>query len=93
MSFKTEILLIPLLQAISHIFGHARDHWWALDFTNAFVSLSVNSRGELVPSPRNCAPHRWLGINVDTLPELQDLFYEYNPISNPFNGIDRVTSI
>ena len=29
------------------------------------------------------------GINVDTLPELQDLFDENNPISNPFNGIDK----
>jgi hypothetical protein len=47
MSFKIEILLIPLLQLpISHIFeiseddhplkivGHARDHWWTLDFAN-----------------------------------------------------------
>jgi hypothetical protein len=30
---------------------HARDHWWTLDFANAFVSPGVNSRGELVPSP------------------------------------------
>jgi hypothetical protein len=29
---------------------HARDNWWTLDFPNAFVSPSVNSRGELVPS-------------------------------------------
>jgi hypothetical protein len=62
MSFKIEILLIPLLQAISHIFeisednhslkivGHAHDYWWTLDFANAFVSPGVNSRGELVPS-------------------------------------------
>jgi hypothetical protein len=28
----------------------AHDHWWTLDFANAFVSLGVNSRGELVPS-------------------------------------------
>jgi hypothetical protein len=63
MSFKIEISLIPLLQAITHIFeiseddhplkivGHARDHWWTLDFANAFVSPGVNSRGELVPRP------------------------------------------
>jgi hypothetical protein len=31
---------------------HARDHWWTLDFANAFVSPGVNSRAELVPSPR-----------------------------------------
>jgi hypothetical protein len=31
---------------------HARDIWWTLDFANAFVSPCVNSRGELVPSPR-----------------------------------------
>jgi hypothetical protein len=77
MPFKIEILLIPLLQAISHIFaiseddhplkivGHARDHWWTLDFANAFVSPGVNSRGVLVPSPRayarNGAARRWLG--------------------------------
>jgi hypothetical protein len=35
---------------------HARDHWWTLDFANAFVSPGVNSRAELVPSPRS-----WLG--------------------------------
>jgi hypothetical protein len=29
---------------------HARDHWWTLDFANAFVSPGVNSRAELVPS-------------------------------------------
>jgi hypothetical protein len=44
---------------------HARDHWWTLDFANAFVSPGVNSRGELVPSLRayalNGAPRRWLG--------------------------------
>jgi hypothetical protein len=28
---------------------HARDHWWALDFANAFVSPGVNSRAEWVP--------------------------------------------
>jgi hypothetical protein len=43
---------------------HARDHWWPLDFANAFVSPGVNSRGELIPSPRayarNGAPRRWL---------------------------------
>jgi hypothetical protein len=47
--------------------GHARDHWWTLNFANAFVSPGVNSRAELVPSPRayarNGAPHRWLGDN------------------------------
>jgi hypothetical protein len=46
---------------------HARDHWWTLDFANAFVSPGVNSRAELVPSPRayaqNDAPRRWLGDN------------------------------
>jgi hypothetical protein len=30
--------------------NHARDHWWTLDFANAFVSPGVNSRRELVPS-------------------------------------------
>jgi hypothetical protein len=32
---------------------HARDHWWTLDFANAFVSPGVNSRAELVPSHEN----------------------------------------
>jgi hypothetical protein len=40
-------------------------HWWTLDFANAFISPGVNSRVELVPSPRayarNGAPRRWLG--------------------------------
>jgi hypothetical protein len=73
MSFKIEILLIPLLQAINHIFeiseddhplkifGHARDHWWTLDFAKALVSPGVNSRGELVPS--HGASRRRLGDN------------------------------
>jgi hypothetical protein len=47
--------------------SHTRDHWWTLDFANAFVFLGVNSRGELVPSPRayarNGARRRWLGDN------------------------------
>jgi hypothetical protein len=29
---------------------HARDHWWTLDFANAFLSPGANSRAELVPS-------------------------------------------
>ena len=29
---------------------HARDHWWTLNFANAFLSPGVNSRAELVPS-------------------------------------------
>jgi hypothetical protein len=55
---------------------HARDHWWTLDFANAFVSPGVNSRAELVPSPRayarNGAPRRWLGDKryVDDTPVL-----------------------
>ena len=31
---------------------HPRNHWWTFDFTsNAFISLGVNSRAELVPLP------------------------------------------
>ena len=75
MLLKIEILFIPLLTN-SHIFEiseddhprlvtHARDHWWTLDFANASLSPGVNSRAELVPSPRanarNGAPRRWLG--------------------------------
>jgi hypothetical protein len=41
---------------------HARDIWWTLDFPNAFVSPSVNSRGELVPS--HGASRRRLGDKV-----------------------------
>jgi hypothetical protein len=44
---------------------HARDHWWTLDFANAFLSPGVNSRAELLFLPRaharNGAPRRWLG--------------------------------
>jgi hypothetical protein len=47
---------------------HARDHWWTLDFANAFVFPGVNSRGELVPSPRayarNGAPRVGSGIKI-----------------------------
>jgi hypothetical protein len=47
---------------VSNLF---RDIWWTLDFASAFVSPGVNSRTELVPSPRayarNGAPRRWLG--------------------------------
>jgi hypothetical protein len=47
--------------------NRARDNWWTLDFASAFLSPCVNSRGELVPSPRayarNGAPRRWLGGN------------------------------
>jgi hypothetical protein len=40
---------------------HARDIWWTLNLANAFVSPSVNSRGELVPS--HGASRRRLGDN------------------------------
>jgi hypothetical protein len=30
----------------------ARDIWWTLDFASAFLYPGVNSRAELVPSPR-----------------------------------------
>jgi hypothetical protein len=46
----------------------ARDIWWTLDFASAFLPPGVNSRTELVPSPRayarNGAPRRWLGNNA-----------------------------
>jgi hypothetical protein len=38
----------PQTQSTSLVSAH--DHWWTLDFANAFVSPGVNSRGELVPS-------------------------------------------
>jgi hypothetical protein len=71
MLLKIEILLILLL-ANSYIFEisednhprlvtHARDHWWTLDLANASLSPGVNSRAELVPSPRANAQRRWLG--------------------------------
>jgi hypothetical protein len=34
----------------------ARDIWWTLDFASAFLSPGVNSRTELVPSPRAYYP-------------------------------------
>jgi hypothetical protein len=40
---------------------HARDYWWTLDSANAFVSLGLNSRGELVSS--HGASRRRLGDN------------------------------
>ena len=51
---------------------HARDHWLTLDFANAFVSPGVNSRAELVPSPRayaqNGVPRRWFGEMLSITP-------------------------
>ena len=43
--FKIEILLIPLLQAISHIFEISEDDHPLMLMANAFVSPGVNSRG------------------------------------------------
>jgi hypothetical protein len=75
-NFKFDQSQCSLFMTVRHIFeisedghprtvSHARDHWWTLDFANAFVSPGANSRGELVPSPRaygrNGAPRRWLG--------------------------------
>jgi hypothetical protein len=59
-----------LFMTVRHIFeiseddhprtvSHARDHWWTLDFANAFVSPGVNSREGLVPS--HSASRRRLG--------------------------------
>jgi hypothetical protein len=68
---QSAIFLRSVRMACTHstpLVSHARDHWWTLDFANAFVSRGVNSRGELVPSPRayarNGAPRRWLGDKV-----------------------------
>jgi hypothetical protein len=45
--------------ALPRTVTRARDHWWTLDFANAFVSPGVNNRAELVLSHR--ASRRWLG--------------------------------
>ena len=34
----------------------ASDIWWILDFPSAFLSPGVNSRAELIPSPRAYTP-------------------------------------
>ena len=48
--------------------NRARDIWRTLDFVSAFLSPGVNSRAELVPSPRayarNGASRRWIGDNI-----------------------------
>jgi hypothetical protein len=60
-NFKLNQSQCSLFMTVCHIFeiseddhphtvSHTRDHWWTLDFANAFVSPGVNSRGELVPS-------------------------------------------
>ena len=60
-NFKLDQSHCSLFMTIRYIFeiseddhprtvSHACDHWWTLDFANAFVSPGVNSRGELVPS-------------------------------------------
>jgi hypothetical protein len=50
------------------------NHWWTLDLANAFVSPGINSRAELVPSPRayarNGAPRRWLEDRQQALTNL-----------------------
>jgi hypothetical protein len=54
--------------------NRARDIWWTLDFANACLSPGVNSRAELVPSPRayarNGAPRRWLGDKLNLAKKL-----------------------
>jgi hypothetical protein len=63
-NFKLDQSQCSLFMTVRHIFEiseddrprtvtHARDFWWTLDFANAFVSLGVNSRGELIPSHGN----------------------------------------
>jgi hypothetical protein len=44
--------------------NRARDVWWTLDFASAFLYPGVNSRAELVPSPRAYA-RRWLGDKLE----------------------------
>jgi hypothetical protein len=65
-----------------HAQSHARDHWWTLDFANAFVFPGVNSRAELVPSPRAYVRNgadRWLEdrqqalTNLDTWSSVNNL--------------------
>jgi hypothetical protein len=59
--------------------SRARDTWWALDFASAFLSPGVNSRAELVTSPRayarNGAPRRWLGDQNKEKSEMNPLVY------------------
>jgi hypothetical protein len=42
----------------------ARDIWWTLDFASAFLSPGVNSRAELVPSPRAYARNVAVGSAI-----------------------------
>jgi hypothetical protein len=72
----------PLFMTVRHIFeiseddhppntptplvSHACDHWWTLNFANAFISPGVNSREELVPphgvSSRRLGDKTWTGL-------------------------------
>ena len=77
---KVLCMYVCMYVCMSHIFeiseddhplkivGHARNHWWTLDFANAFISPGLNSQEELVPSPRaytrNGAPHHWLRESI-----------------------------
>jgi hypothetical protein len=47
---------------VSHAF--VRDTWWTIDFASAFLSPGVNSRAELVPSPRACARNGAVGSGI-----------------------------
>jgi hypothetical protein len=60
-NFKFDQSQCSLFMTVRHIFeiseddhprtvSHARDHWWTLDFANAFASPGANSRGELLPT-------------------------------------------
>jgi hypothetical protein len=73
-NFKLDQSQCSLFMTVRHIFkiseddhprtvSQARDHWWTLDFANAFVSPGVNSRGGLVPS--HGASRRRLGDYMD----------------------------
>jgi hypothetical protein len=74
---------------------HARDRWWTLDFANAFLSPGVNSRAELVPSPRayarKGAPRRWLWDDHRThaakLNNLNNIFWSREQRRIAANGI------
>jgi hypothetical protein len=51
-SYKQSAIFVRSVRMTTHSTSlvSARDHWWTLEFANAFVFLGVNSRGELAPS-------------------------------------------
>jgi hypothetical protein len=59
--YKQSAIFLRPVRMTTHsttLVNHARDHWWTLDFANAFVSSGVNSRGGISTLAPGLRPER-----------------------------------